>query len=101
MDSRERTFRALSLEEPDRVPVDLWMSAGFRRKLEAALGTPVEAFLDRHDVDLRYIEGPAYIGPPLRRFADGSAEDLWAVRAGERAELALGRSKPCASSAST
>jgi uroporphyrinogen decarboxylase len=80
MDSRERTFRALSFEEPDRVPMDLWLSAGFRRKIEAARGTSVEAFLDRHDVDLRYIEGPAYIGPPLRRFTDGSAEDLWGVR---------------------
>lgn len=80
MDSRERTFRSLNFEEPDRVPVDVWMSDGFRAKLEAGLGIPTAAFLDRHDVDLRYIEGPAYVGPPLRTFADGSDEDIWGVR---------------------
>ena len=31
-------------------------------------------------MDLRYIEGPAYVGPPLRRLADGSEEDVWGVR---------------------
>ena len=80
MDSRERTFRALNFEEPDRVPIDLWMSKGFKHKLEAALGLTEEVFLDSHDVDLRYIEGPGYIGPPLRRFPDGSEEDIWGVR---------------------
>jgi len=80
MDSRERTFLALRHEEPDRVPLDLWLSAGFRAKLEAHTGMPTAAFLDEHDVDLRYIEGPRYIGPALRRWPDGSAEDLWGVR---------------------
>ena len=79
MNSRERTFLALDFEEPDRVPVDFWMSEGFRRKIESALGTSKSGFLDAHDVDLRYIEGPAYIGPSLRRFADGD-EDIWGVR---------------------
>jgi len=80
MDSRERTFRALSFEEPDRVPTDVWMSSGFQRKLEAALGISARGFLDAHDVDLRYIEGPRYIGPALREFPDGSAYDIWGVR---------------------
>ena len=80
MDSRERTFMALGLEEPDRVPIDFWMSAGFQRKLESSLGTGASAFLDDHDVDLRYIEGPAYIGPPLEQFPDGSDRDIWGVR---------------------
>ena len=35
--------------------------------------------LDRFDVDLRYIEGPRYVGPPLARRADGSEEDIWGV----------------------
>ena len=80
MDSRERTFRALNFEEPDRVPIDFWMSEGFRRKIESTLKQSVEMFLDSNDVDLRYIEGPAYIGPPLRKFSDGSEEDIWGVR---------------------
>ena len=80
MNSRERTFRALDFEEPDRIPIDFWMSGGFRRKLESALNVSEEMFLDAHDVDLRYIEGPAYIGPPMRTFPDGSDEDIWGVR---------------------
>lgn len=80
MDSRERVFRTLSFNEPDRAPIDVWMSRGFKSKLLSAQGTSEEAFLDEHDVDLRYIEGPAYIGPPLRQFGDGSTEDIWGVR---------------------
>jgi len=79
MDSRERTFLALDREEPDRVPIDFWMSSGFRRKLETQLGVTEEEFLDAHDVDLRYIEGPKYVGPPLRRLPDGTQEDIWGV----------------------
>jgi len=80
MDSRERTFRALDFDEPDRVPTDFWMSEGFRRKLESGMGVSAIEFLDHHDIDLRYIEGPAYVGPPLKTFADGSSEDIWGVR---------------------
>ncbi len=80
MDSRERTFLALDHQEPDRVPLDLWMSNGFRNKLRAETEMLPEAFLDENDVDLRYLPGPRYIGPPLRRYEDGSEEDIWGVR---------------------
>jgi len=80
MDSRERTFLALGFEQADRVPIDVWMSAGFKRKLKAATDLSFDAFLDLHDVDLRYIDGPVYTGPPLSTFPDGSDEDLWGVR---------------------
>lgn len=80
MNSRERTFLALDFQEPDRVPIDFWMSKGFERKLESSLNVSAEALRDAHDVDLRYIEGPAYIGPSLRAFPDGLQEDLWGVR---------------------
>lgn len=80
MNSRERVFRALSLEKPDRAPIDIWMSRGFKKKLLSSTGVTEEAFLDAHDVDLRYIEGPRYVGPPLREYADGSGEDIWGVR---------------------
>jgi len=62
------------------VRIDFWMSGGLRRKLLSALCVSEQAFLDRHDVDLRYIAGPRFVGPPLRTFADGSSEDLWGVR---------------------
>jgi uroporphyrinogen decarboxylase len=79
MDSRERTLLALNHEEPDRVPIDVWMSSGFKKKLKAATGQTFAQFLNAHGADLRYIEGPAYIGPPLAVF-DGGDEDIWGVR---------------------
>jgi len=80
MDSRERTFLALNHEEPDRVPVDLWMSEGFRRNLKRRLACSEQDYLDAHDVDLRYIEGPAYVGPPPPTQPDGGDADIWGVR---------------------
>lgn len=80
MDSRERTLIALDHQEPDRIPVDCWMSTGFERRLATETGMTRADFLDRHDVDLRYIAGPEYIGPALARFDDGGDEDIWGVR---------------------
>jgi uroporphyrinogen decarboxylase len=80
MDSRERVFRTLAFEKPDRVPVDLWLSEGMRRKLGAAGWPEGESLLDAHDVDLRYIPGPRYIGPSLQTFSDGTDEDIWGVQ---------------------
>ena len=80
VNSRERTLYALSHAEPDRVPIDLWLSAGMVHQVQRMLGLSGDALRDRYDVDLRYIEGPKYVGPPLRRFADGSQEDIWGVR---------------------
>ncbi len=77
MDSRERVFLALNFEEPDRVPVDFWGSEGFYQSLQHGLDKA--AFLDRHDVDFRYIEGPRYVGPPLAVSAEGIRPDIWGV----------------------
>ncbi len=79
MNSRERTFAALKHREPDRVPVDFWASAGFRRRLAEETGLSFEQFLDEHDVDLRYIEGPDYIGPDLEDDQPGVSLDIWGV----------------------
>ena len=80
MDSRERTLSALRHETPDRVPRDFWSTAETDAKLLAALNLPDRnALLDRFDVDLRYIAGPTYTGPPLRKRPDGSKEDIWGV----------------------
>jgi len=80
MDSRERTFRALNFEEPDRVPIDLWLSEGFKRRAGLTDAAGLTAFLDAHDVDLRYIAGPDYVGPPPAVHSDGCDEDVWGVR---------------------
>jgi uroporphyrinogen decarboxylase len=79
MDSRERTFLAIAREKPDRIPVDFWASAATSRKLQAEVGLDREAFLDAHDVDLRYVAGPRYAGPPLARTAGGVECDIWGV----------------------
>ncbi|NLE66434.1 MAG: hypothetical protein GX608_03340 [Lentisphaerae bacterium] len=74
MNSRERTFLALKHMPSDRIPVDFWATPAVARNLEAALGRAYAQFLDDFGVDLRYIEGPAYIGPAL---APGC--DIWGV----------------------
>ena len=79
MDSRERTFLALEHEAPDRIPIDFWASQGMIRKLEARLGLAHEEFLDLHDVDLRYLPGPEYVGPPLQTGRGGEPVDIWGV----------------------
>jgi len=75
MDSRERTFLALAHEVGDRIPIDFWASGAMIGKLEKSHGLSHEQYLDQYDVDLRYIPGPEYIGPPLE---DG--RDIWGVR---------------------
>ena len=75
MDSRERTFLALERQAGDRIPIDFWASVSMIGKLERGLGISYEQFLDRYDVDLRYIPGPAYVGPPL-----AADRDIWGVR---------------------
>jgi uroporphyrinogen decarboxylase len=50
------------------------MTAGTKQKLLFQSGITFEAFLDMHDVDLRYIRGPRYIGP-----AGTGDVDLWGV----------------------
>ncbi len=75
MDSRTRTFLALERQPADRIPTDFWGSGAMIRRIKAEEGLPYEAFLDRHDIDLRYIPGPRYVGPPL---PEGG--DIWGVR---------------------
>ena len=75
MDSRERVFRALNHEEPDRVPVDFWASAGAWKVISHASGMARNEFLDSRDVDLRYIDGPVYTGEPI-----ATGFDIWGVR---------------------
>jgi len=77
MNSRERTFLSLEHEVGDRLPVDFWATTAVIGSLEQTLGITYPQFLDRYDVDFRYIDGPAYIGPPL-----GPGADIWGVQRG-------------------
>ena len=86
MDSRERTFLALEHQEPDRVPIDCWASPGMKSKIENGLKLSYEQFLDVHEIDFRYIEGPRYCGPGLKTRNDALELDIWGV---PRAHVAL------------
>jgi uroporphyrinogen decarboxylase len=80
MDSRERVFATLEHEEPDRVPRDLWATPETVEKLLKYLKLhDAQALWDHFDIDLRYIAGPTYIGPPLKKYPDGSENDIWGV----------------------
>jgi len=79
MTSRERALLAINHQVPDRIPVDFWATAGCVRKIESELGMSHDAFMDAHDVDLRYIAGPEYIGPPLVGERPGESTDIWGV----------------------
>jgi len=80
MDSRERVSLALAHKEADRVPVDYWATPEVTGRLLHRFGfSNREELLQHLDVDFRYVEGPAYVGPPPRVREDGSVEDHWGV----------------------
>ena len=82
MNSRDRTFLALEHRLGDRIPIDFWATTAVAQRLKTESGKPYAEFLDDYDVDLRYIDGPTYIGPPLAQ-----GEDIWGVK---RAAVAAG-----------
>ena len=78
---RQRVLTSLEHREPDRVPLDLWAAPEVWQRLCTHLGlADREAVLRHFDVDLRYVEGPSYIGQQRAVHPDGSVEDLWGVR---------------------
>jgi len=80
LNSRDRVFTALRHQEPDRVPVDFWITEGALDKLKAELNLPcLDAVLDHVGADLRYIEGPAYRGPALPSREGGGVSDVWGI----------------------
>ncbi len=82
VNSRDRVHIALQRKAADRIPIDFWATDAVYDYIEQSLGLTRQAFLDRYDVDFRYIEGPRYIGPPLRLDTD-----IWGVR---RSTIAAG-----------
>jgi len=80
MTSKQRVRLALEHQEPDRVPIDLWVSPEVKRKLEAAFDCDYDTLLDLLGVDLRVHRGPSYVGIELEKHPDGTVSDLWGVR---------------------
>jgi uroporphyrinogen decarboxylase len=50
-----------------------------KKKIEKGLKISYEQFLDLHDVDFRYIEGPRYRGPGLHTNTNNVEIDIWGV----------------------
>ncbi len=81
MNSRQRVLAVLDHREADRVPFDLWAAPEVWQRLQEHLGVQDrEAVLQHFDVDLRYVEGPAFVGQERKVHPDGSMDDLWGVR---------------------
>lgn len=81
MNHRTRVVKAIGHEEPDRVPFDYWAVREVTERLCRELNQPDKESLLRHfDTDLRYVEGPSFVGLERRRFPDGMTEDLWGVK---------------------
>lgn len=81
MDARTRVRMAVAHREPDRVPCDYWAAPEVTERLCLELGLAgEEALLRRLGVDLRYVEGPAFVGQERQRHPGGIVEDLWGVK---------------------
>ena len=80
MTSRERAEKAIRHEEPDRIPIDIWVTPEIRRRMMDYWGFDEwEDCLQFLGVDFRYWRGSSYVGRRLRTLEDGSVEDLWGV----------------------
>jgi uroporphyrinogen decarboxylase len=80
MNGKERVLKAIAHKTTDRVPVDFWATKDTEKKLLSFFGTDSkETVLEQLGVDIRYVF-PEYTGAKLRKFPDGSKEDIWKVR---------------------
>jgi len=78
--SRERVLNAVNHQKHDKIPIDFWSTAETDVKLFQHLGLNNHAeLLDAFNVDIVYIEGPSYTGPPLKVYPDSSSDDIWGV----------------------
>jgi len=81
MNPKERVKTILSFKEADRVPWDLWATPEVIELLCKKLNlADKESLLRYFEVDFRYIVGPSFVGQELKKYDDGSVEDLWGVR---------------------
>ncbi len=79
MTSKERVFAAIHHTEPDRAPVDLWALSSVMTNLRTYFGVDNdEEVWQALGTDLRSV-WPAYSGPSLETFDDGSFVDWWGV----------------------
>lgn len=78
MNSKTRVKKILSHSNADRVPRDFWSTEQIDKNIMKSLKmTSRNEILQIFKIDFRYIDGPKYIGPELKRYPDGTFEDIW------------------------
>jgi len=82
MTPKERVLRALSHEEPDRVPINYLANTEIDQRLKAHYGLAAddaEGLRQALGVDFRSVN-PAYAGPKLHQAPEGMTADEWGNR---------------------
>lgn len=86
---KERALQAINHREPDRVPVDYSAKDEVTKTLIQYYGCRnQDELLEQFRVDFRYVDpvdrllynDHLYRGPEMRRYPDGSWDDVWGVR---------------------
>lgn len=95
MNSKERVLQSFHHRPADRLPRDFLAVPEVESKLMAHFKAPDrENMLRSLAVDFRHLDKwgnmvPQYVGPPLKQYPDGTAEDYWGLRV-KRVEYAPG-----------
>ena len=80
MNSRERVAAALRHEQPDRAPLQLWMTSEISKALQEHFSVDSKTdVLDAMDIDVRWLLVD-YVGPELKVHEDGSRENEFGMR---------------------
>ncbi|MEW6349392.1 MAG: uroporphyrinogen decarboxylase family protein [Thermodesulfobacteriota bacterium] len=81
MSHRERALMSVKHQEPDRVPIDNWMTPEIQKRTIEYFGCEdYDELLAFLGVDFRNNYGPSYVGQSFKKYPDGTVEDLWGVR---------------------
>lgn len=80
MNSKQRVIRTIKRQGVDRVPVDFSATETVIRELYSYYKTDnYDCLLQHLGIDFRRVE-PDYVGPELRKYEDGSFNDVWGCR---------------------
>jgi len=81
LSSRERAIKTINHEEPDRIPIDVWVSQQIREGMMGYWGfDDWEHCLQFLGADFRYWRGSNYAGQESGTPGGGVIEDHWGVR---------------------